>query len=113
MVGPQLPQRAFAIVRETRGTTSAKNIVKYCIQNADFRSAIEVSRSKTPQHPSNTPLPLLLPALCLPSPMSMRIKTIVDAEGPLTTVMLITLETSVVSLGTSVNPTEAASDIDA
>jgi len=37
----QLPQRAFSIVRDTRGTSSAKEIVKYCFKTTDFRSAIE------------------------------------------------------------------------
>jgi WD repeat-containing protein 19 len=37
----QLPQRAFSIVRETRETSSAMDIVKYCFKNSDFRSAIE------------------------------------------------------------------------
>jgi len=37
----QLPQRAFSIVRETRETASAMDIVKYTLKTGDFRSAIE------------------------------------------------------------------------
>jgi len=37
----QLPQRAFSLVRGTRDTKSAHDIAKYCLQNADYRSAIE------------------------------------------------------------------------